>query len=377
MKVSVDNERWRRGLYISTAIFALVIFLLEFIMFFTSYDVFAEYFSRDIYMLRFLVMPSGVNLIALLVTGLMLRFGNYSAKGRDWIIAIAHFVVCAVAQCGHYVFSVLLVAPIAAIMASAVFGNRRLTLSVTLLSLFTLTIAGWLSATELRRDDPQLILDLIISAAFIFCSYGIAIITVRHEQKLLSDISENYSQQMTLFEENRMDPLTGVHNRRAFTERLEHSYSYGLNTGKTMYIAIFDIDDFKRINDTYGHTVGDSVLKSMAEIMSDECTGKTESFRYGGEEFVMIFPESSEAKTIETVETVRNAFAHCFDKTDLEGKFTISAGIAELTYECLTQMQWLSNADKALYYAKNNGKDKTVVYNDDIDRAMRSMSTKI
>lgn len=164
------------------------------------------------------------------------------------------------------------------------------------------------------------------------------------------------------------DILTGVLSRRAFEQELGR-------LGRKYSIAMVDIDHFKRINDTYGHDVGDEVLKMVASVLS-RVLYKARTFRYGGEEFAVIFPGQSMSEVIPVLEDVRKAieqrpFIIRADnrpkkKPDKitgssEGKghinVTVSIGVAQKTRNIKTPAEVVKKADEALYRAKNSGRN--------------------
>ena len=96
--------------------------------------------------------------------------------------------------------------------------------------------------------------------------------------------------------EARVDPLTGLWNRRAFAERLETESARAVREGTSLAVVAFDIDHFKRVNDEHGHEVGDRVLKWVAEVLAHETRGAEITARVGGEEFVVVLPTASRAR---------------------------------------------------------------------------------
>lgn len=155
------------------------------------------------------------------------------------------------------------------------------------------------------------------------------------------------------------DYLTKIYSRRYFTNKLKMQ----LDTSKEdMVIALGDIDNFKKVNDTYGHSVGDQVLNAVASIMNGVCRGNDIVARWGGEEFIIFFPNV----TVETakifIETIREKIAqhkiHC-----KEGFFsvTITFGLVQISPD-LTMEKNISFADNALYQGKERGKNCCIVY---------------
>jgi diguanylate cyclase len=156
-------------------------------------------------------------------------------------------------------------------------------------------------------------------------------------------------------EEARSDPLTRLPNRRAFGERLAALE----REGKPVAVAICDIDRFKRINDTYGHGVGDRVIRTVADTLSARC-GDHMVARLGGEEFVVLFEEIATAEAAQIIDSARETLSARHFKvreTDAPiGQVTFSAGIARAGAG--QSEPALQRADALLYQAKNAGRNR-------------------
>lgn len=171
----------------------------------------------------------------------------------------------------------------------------------------------------------------------------------------------NLNQQLELLRrENLRDPLTGVANRRAFDLRLQNEVTLARKGGHPLSLCILDIDHFKRVNDTFGHAVGDQVLKYFAKVLKTSLKGRDMVARYGGEEFAIILPATD-------VITAHNLMVRL--KSDLAGmtlkvrnsdkkigSVTASFGIASLK-ESWTGFELIEQADIQLYKAKNGGRN--------------------
>jgi two-component system cell cycle response regulator len=159
----------------------------------------------------------------------------------------------------------------------------------------------------------------------------------------------------------RRDPLTGLGNRRALQEDLELLEARVARYGHRYCMALLDIDHFKSYNDTYGHQAGDEVLQAVAGLLKDQARGGDALYRYGGEEFLCIFPEQSLANGTIAAQRMRSgleslAIPHVGND---DGVLTLSAGVAVLDQNRQRPVaEVLKEADDALYRAKELGRNR-------------------
>jgi diguanylate cyclase (GGDEF)-like protein len=154
-----------------------------------------------------------------------------------------------------------------------------------------------------------------------------------------------------------LDALTGLHNRRYFHETLAREVSRAQRYGRQLALVVFDLDDFKAINDRIGHLAGDAVLAEIAERVRDVVRAADIACRVGGDEFAVILPESSMGDADQLYHRVRGAVSS--RAVAQAGRLNLSAGIAELT-EDDDPTTFFERADEALYRAKELGKGQLV-----------------
>lgn len=155
--------------------------------------------------------------------------------------------------------------------------------------------------------------------------------------------------------ESTTDPLTGLLNRRA----MDNVTQKWLAEKTPFSIILFDIDRFKRVNDTYGHAVGDEVLKFLAKEMKNVSRADDVSCRYGGEEFILLLPETSLRESFEIAERLRKKLESTISPCG--EAITISSGISNYP-DCGSHLiELIETADKSLYKAKNTGRNKSIM----------------
>jgi len=155
------------------------------------------------------------------------------------------------------------------------------------------------------------------------------------------------------------DSLTGLYNQRHFSTVAEEELRRACRYGRPLSAIMLDIDRFKRVNDTYGHTVGDHLLQEVAQSFRQELRGVDVVGRYGGDEFVILLPENDLAAARQVAERLRKSIAHRKLNT-AKGPATVTANLGVATVDCdkTTLEQLLSRADQALYAAKRRGRNR-------------------
>ena len=162
--------------------------------------------------------------------------------------------------------------------------------------------------------------------------------------------------------EAHSDPLTGAMNRRAILRAFEESATLCRRKAIPFCVAILDVDHFKQINDTFGHPVGDRVLKQIVRSVEETIRVSDKVGRYGGEEFLFIFPATSEEEGFVLMERIRlNIREYDWPAISDSLAVTVSCGISEIT-PLFIDREPIGRADAALYVAKQNGRDQTRTY---------------
>lgn len=161
------------------------------------------------------------------------------------------------------------------------------------------------------------------------------------------------------------DSLTGLLNHTALKERLAADFGRAVRTRSPLSFVLIDLDRFKLVNDTYGHPVGDQVLKSLSHVLKQRLRTTDIVGRYGGEEFAVAMPDTPLDSAVRVMDEVRRAFGEMMHASD-KGNFqvTLSCGIASVSEgdgDAASASQLTKLADEALYRAKQNGRDRVEV----------------
>ncbi|AZG71309.1 GGDEF domain-containing protein [Shewanella livingstonensis] len=191
-------------------------------------------------------------------------------------------------------------------------------------------------------EDSFIVTNLMLSlCVFVYASHS------AKQFRLLEDL-------------NTTDPLTGAFNRRAMSSDMQAALINAEHDGIKQWLAILDLDYFKRVNDKFGHAVGDQILKDFVAITTSHIGKYDRLYRFGGEEFVLLIPESSNQQQM-FFDSLRTAIKKELKNPDGEA-ITVSFGVADWVPNT-TADTWLQRADEALYLAKDRGRD-CVVFSD-------------
>ena len=228
------------------------------------------------------------------------------------------------------------------------------TLKVSL-ALATLAIAALLPL--LIQEKPTIEVISIVVTLVICQLFGFLLSRkIREQYAMMEALANN-------------DGLTGALNRRAFDERVEFLYDMSLRGKKdsesTASIILFDIDNFKGINDDFGHLEGDKILIGLTHLFKNKIRGIDQLYRYGGEEFVVVANGSDALKASELAEKMR-LILESTKISELTG-VTASFGVAEMQ-KLERPKRWIDRADKAMYRAKRAGKNRVYIANFDTPR---------
>lgn len=169
---------------------------------------------------------------------------------------------------------------------------------------------------------------------------------------------------LRLYREASRDPLTGLVNRRVLNKWLELEITRAREQQRPLCVLLFDLDFFKRVNDTYGHLSGDKVLQTFSRLLKRDLSNYNLIGRYGGEEFLVVLPAKDKTSAMKIAERIRKN-CHSVETRNSEGSvisFTVSIGVAELQ-DTDTVETLINRVDKGLYSAKMQGRD-TVAFAD-------------
>lgn len=237
---------------------------------------------------------------------------------------------------------------------AGIFGHARIGRVFFYSQLFLVALSLALQYPKVLSYSAGLLLtcSLFIPLVYIFNRFG-NIVTAM--------IAATSTQVLRLQSLAATDGLTGLINRRQFNHRLLSEISRARRNKTPVSLALFDIDDFKKINDFYGHPIGDRILKELGHLIASNVRDSDIPARYGGEEFALILPDTRIGEAGDILERLRVLIARqVFCLPDNPMTISVSIGIAQLDWENHTSFELVELADTALYEAKRQGKNRVV-----------------
>lgn len=189
----------------------------------------------------------------------------------------------------------------------------------------------------------------------ILLSLGVSLLTYFIANEIMTRrISEKNQRKLAQY-----DQLTGLLNRRSLSEQLEIIWKYPSNTVRVLSILMIDLDHFKQVNDTYGHSIGDIVLRKLSDILQKMSRHNDIISRVGGEEFCLVLPNTGQTEAYEAAERIRKEVeSQQFEADGNVLQITCSIGVAYATEEDESPDSIIKRADSALYVAKNEGRNR-------------------
>ncbi len=265
--------------------------------------------------------------------------------------------------------------------------NASITYILYLVPFFTMVLPGGLRERILvtlgsylsfpgiylaRGWDPELYIGVgLVMGSCVMISVIVGHFAVYRMNRTNFFQSRQLEKQKERIEELAMfDQLTGLYERHELDKRLEEEYDRARRHERNFSVLMIDLDDFKEINDTYGHDVGDTVLERVGTILENVIENELRSSdmagRYGGEEFCIMLPTADQGGAKNVAERIRKNLREIrFDTNDGDTfQVTCSVGVAELTQEVHTPEHLVQRADRALYAAKEGGRDQVKLFSD-------------
>ena len=296
-----------------------------------------------------------IELVLCIISSISIR--NNKEKKTEYIVNLIFLLICSLPVIYYPNFTYLLVLPSLSILTSTVFKNYKMVLSFYIINILLI----FLTFIRNFNFEINLIFNYLIYSILITfiskISLEISEVFVLEEKHIKNITRKNLS----LEKEIELEPLTKLFNKKALYKDLEKIFKETKKEDIMPCIIMIDLDYFKRINDTYGHINGDKALLSLTNIINKKISKNFLAYRFGGEEFAIVIKNEDLNKVYGIIEDMRKDFSNIKHEYLNNDYVTFSAGIACYKYK-KDIYEWIKEADEALYQAKNEGRNKTVLY---------------
>jgi diguanylate cyclase (GGDEF)-like protein len=315
--------------------------------------------------------PLSTLIIDLAACAGILQFRRWLHHGRVLLVRLGMvifgliFITTAIANIGTIRTPTASILLFWVLMTGLIFGRRgnvfgTVAASLVVMGLIMAENAGWLRPPSY---DVCLTQWVTFTALFSFTSG----LTYYINQGTKNTLALAQRLQVELHEQVIHDPLTGLYNRRHLSEVLTREMVQAHRANTALAFVMVDIDHFKDVNDTFGHQTGDEVLVQVASLLKTHARGSDIACRYGGEEFLLVFPGTSLEQAQRRAEEIQQSCAAL--SIQHEGKnvdIRLSVGVSVYPDHGLLWEQIVSKADKALYQSKRNGRNQVTVFNEEL-----------
>lgn len=352
------RDNFREQLANVHALTVLTVSFVEIIGYMVLVHYGVQQFSTDNRYLRYcVVLPILVNMVTHLAARLIVHNGSVPRNTKNTAIILAAMITSFVVAVCHKEYIVTSCAFVFPMLLSAIFSDRKL-LNASFLGALFILAGVW---AVFRLDGTGTLtttLNLLVLVAFAFVAYLCARISINFSHQTYTTIEWQEREKDWLLDHVQRDQMTGLYNHAAFVSQLNEMVEKA-GDDNPFCLAMIDMDDFKQINDQFGHDCGDDVLVYAANIIRHYSGKIGIAYRYGGEEFAIIFPKKSAGEVHDVMqEMLRRLRNHRFDFDDIS--ITFSSSVVEYS-EGLTSHTLFALADQTLYLAKRAGKNQVLI----------------
>ena len=351
-------RKWRALIFKADIISVIAVFIVEIVMFFLlrSHDLIFQ--PIPVYLTRFLILPTIVNITLLTIGFIGIERYKDNPHLLNYVPIVLMTLLCIVVSCTHYVFAVTLAVYTIPVFVTIIFSDRKMTRFITFIGVVGIAVRSLVNVLLSTSEDSYLIPESIVALSILLTAHKFSQILIDYQKEKNDALAEGYQEQLRMKELLNYDQKTGIYGSTAFSNSLSRTIDRG--SLDNLALAFLDIDDFKYVNDTYGHTAGDEVLMCLAAMIKEICGRDQLPGRFGGDEFAILFTEGNLEFYYSLLEQIQKKFqqqTYGFSKQ----KITVSIGLAMLRQGWDAE-KILQKADEAMYQSKENGKNQITVF---------------
>ena len=357
----IEPIKWCRYIVTTAYVTVALIILAHVIWYFAAQTILAH--SSDVYLWDYIILPA-IGLFSLtFLADLFVRSPRFSLVSKEYISLTLFIIFSFYLSLTHNIARVLLASFILPIFASTVFLNVKITRWTFWISSLAVLLVG-VKIYFSGKLDSSMLMQIFVACFMFLCSYLLAKVLIQYGHDNLRTLMFFDDKQQNMQEQLKLDPFTGLNNKKTFDDYLPRLMEECRNAQKFLSLAMIDIDHFKSVNDLYGHAMGDRVILYLSQTLQKLQNENIRAFRIGGDEFALLFKGCSTEETRKICEYLRTQMVSCPLRNTDDKRVTLSCGVVSIDPEN-ADLEMLKNAaDSALYAAKDNGRDQVVIYNE-------------
>ncbi len=354
------NKLWQERIVKTNYIAATVIFGFEIAYYFLLTAAGLRDQSSLEYILRFILLPGGVIFITCIISGYIVYKTRRSSMTKSLLAMLTMVMICTVAASVHNIFATTLCSFFVPLAISVVFGKRRITNIVGACCVAGELVAMYCASMDLRGRDPYFLLDCMMLFIVFGISWYTTLLLMRNEQEKRHVIDHMQKEKNVLQQKICRDELTGLYNLLGLQLFVDSKISEENRAYEKSSVIFLDIDDFKQVNDTFGHEVGNITLIYISDCIHKHFSQNSCIARYGGDEFVVLLP-GVPAKECSALLKHLMKKIEALPITELgNSTVSVSCGIASYDF-CAPILDAINLSDQAMYRAKAQGKNCSVM----------------
>lgn len=355
-EINLAHQRWRKNLFRVNILISIFIALVELGMYFVIRQNKLTEPGLPRYLLLYFFIPTAAN-FSVLFAGYLFEKLNPDSKHLNYIPSMQLAFICMVVAIVHYVFSVTLAIFCIPLLTTVIFSDRKMTGRVSLLCyvFLILSLVHRKFATFILAEDQIFWEEAIVAFAILIGASLLCNIVISSQEESKYILERSYQDKIMMQEQLTKDQKTGLYCSTTCMNLLDKIIN---SSEDQLSFALLDIDDFKQVNDTYGHLNGDLVISALTGIMKKYSDQHRVMSRFGGEEFVIVFSGEQVLRSAAFLESLRKEFEK--QSYDFTGDaITVSIGLVYWK-PGMTSEDLFNRADEAMYQAKSLGKNKVI-----------------
>lgn len=351
---------WQRRILMTCFASSIIIALFEVVFFFLMRTSGLLLQSVPEYILHYMLMPMLFVFLSCAVGYVLLRCKALADTTKSIAALCVATAICTTVACVHNVFDATMICFAVPITMSVVFGRAKITNVTGVLCVLGQVCAVWTASRQLRGQDSYFLLNSLMYFLVFGILWFMALLLIKNEREKRRLIDHIDHEKNALLAEACRDKLTGLHNLMGLQLYVDRASSIDDARNRNSCIAFLDIDNFKRVNDAFGHEVGNQVLIRLSEALLAQLPPDACVARYGGDEFIALVPGVSPEQCQKRLDALLLSPAALQLPQSGDGGVSFSCGVCAYDFS-MPLSDAIRRSDSAMYAAKLAGKNRTAL----------------